>query len=225
MSPEIAALRPGLEQGAAALGLQLTQGQVDRLLKYLDLLAKWGRVYNLTAVRKPADMLSHHLLDSLAIVRPLRQHTGGGPLRVLDVGSGAGLPGVVLAICCPELSVDCVDTVAKKAAFIQQVAALLGLPGLRGVHARVEHLTGPYGLVCSRAFASLADFVSWSAGALAADGVWLAMKGKPPEEEIVGLPAEVEVFHVERLQVPSLDAQRCVVWMRRRVAASGATPQ
>jgi 16S rRNA (guanine527-N7)-methyltransferase len=134
----------------------------------------------------------------------------------LDVGSGAGLPGIVFAICLPEVTVHCVDTVGKKAAFIQQVAASLRLPNLRGIHARVESLTEPYDVITSRAFASLVDFTTWSRGALAADGVWMAMKGKHPEEEIKVLPADVEVFHVKPLQVPSLDAQRCIVWMRKK---------
>jgi 16S rRNA (guanine527-N7)-methyltransferase len=133
---------------------------------------------------------------------------------VLDVGSGGGLPGVVLAICMPELNVSCVDTVAKKAAFVQQVAVSLKLPNLRGIHARVESLTDPYQVICSRAFASLPDFVTWSRPALAEGGVWMAMKGKHPQDEIDALPADVKVFHVEPLTVPGLDVERCMVWMR-----------
>ena len=136
-------------------------------------------------------------------------------MRVLDVGAGAGLPGVVIAICRPDLTVDCVDAVAKKAAFVQQVAVSLGLANLQGVHARVENLAGPYGLVTSRAFASLADFATWSASALAPDGVWLAMKGKHPADEIAALPGGIEVFHVEPLRVPGMEADRCIVWMRK----------
>lgn len=204
-----------LQAGLEALGLDLSPEQQAQLLAYLDLIGKWNRVYNLTALRDPDEMFSHHLLDSLAVVAPLRRHTGGQPARLLDVGSGAGLPGVVLAICCPELSVDCVDTVGKKAAFIQQVAVTLRLPQLRGVHDRVERLAGPYDLICSRAFASLADFVQWSGGALAEGGAWLAMKGKHPAEEIAALPPEVAVFHVEPLQVPGLSAERCIVWMKK----------
>jgi 16S rRNA (guanine527-N7)-methyltransferase len=188
---------------------------VALLLDYLDLIQKWNKVYNLTAVRDPAEMLTHHLLDSLAAVQPLRRHTGGRPASLLDVGSGAGLPGVVLAVCCPELRVECVDTVAKKAAFIQQAAVALKLPNLKGVHARVESLRGPYDLICSRAFASLADFVSWSGAALAEQGVWVAMKGKYPADEIAALPPGVEMFHVEQLEVPQLGAERCLVWMKR----------
>ena len=207
-------LQTGLGQGAAALGLTLDGVQQGRLLAYLDLLSKWNRVYNLTAVRDPAQMLTHHLLDSLAVIGPLRRHTQGAAANLLDVGSGGGLPGVVIAICCPELSVSCVDTVAKKASFIQHAAGVLGLNNLRGVHARVESVEERFDVVTSRAFASLADFVASSRQALGEQGVWMAMKGKRPDEEMVVLPPFARVFHVEPLTVPSLDAERCLVWMR-----------
>ena len=207
-------LDAGLRDGLARLGLELAEPQISQLLDYLDLIRKWSRVYNLTAVLEPAQMLTHHLLDSLAVVSPLRRQSGGQPLSLLDVGSGAGLPGVVIAICCPEIRVDCVDTVAKKAAFIQQASASLKLGNLRGLHARVETLHGPYQVVASRAFASLVDFTSWSKAALAEEGVWMALKGKHPADEIAALPAEVEVFHVEQLAVPGLEAERCIVWMK-----------
>ena len=203
-----------LAEGATALGLNLSAAQHAQLLAYLDLLAKWNKVYNLTAVRDPAEMLTHHLLDSLAVIAPLVRHTQGGPARVLDVGSGGGLPGVVIAICCPEMSVACVDAVAKKAAFVQQAAGVLGLSNLRGVHARVESITEPYDVITSRAFATLADFTQWSAGSLGEDGVWMAMKGKHPTDEMAGLPPSVAVFHVEQLTVPGLNAERCLIWMR-----------
>jgi len=213
--------RAVLAGGAAQLGLDLTDVQQRLLLDYLDLIQKWNRVYNLTAVREPADMLAYHLLDSLAVIGPLRRQlpTGapvhGHAVRLLDVGSGAGLPGVVIAICCPELAVTCVDTVAKKASFIRQVALSLRLSNLRGLHARVETLRGAdYDVICSRAFAALADFVTWSRAALAPGGVWMAMKGKIPTEEIATLPGWVQVFHVEPLAVPKLAAERCLVWMR-----------
>ena len=209
-------LRSGLEE----LGLPLGGEQVAQLLDYLEQIGKWNKVYNLTAVREPAQMLTHHLLDSLTVIRPLMRVTESRPIRLLDVGSGAGLPGVVIAICCPEVSVDCVDTVAKKAAFVQQTSLALKLPNLRGLHERVENLAGPYDVVASRAFASLADFVSWSQGALGEQGVWMAMKGKSPEEEIAALPSGVAVFHVEQLEVPGLGAERCLVWMRREARIS-----
>ena len=214
--------RIALMRSADAQHLSLTEAQAGALLSYLDLIQKWNKVYNLTAVRNPADMVTHHLLDSLAVIAPLLRQlagtrdgpAGSAPVRLLDVGSGAGLPGVVIAICCPEIDVTCVDTVAKKAAFIQQVAAALQLPNLRGLHARVENLSGPFDVISSRAFASLADFVNWSRAALGEGGCWLAMKGRHPGEEIAALPAGISVFHVEQLQVPGLHAERCVIWMR-----------
>ena len=214
-------LLPALQKGLDGLDLALPPEQQAQLLAYMDLIGKWTKVYNLTAVRDAQEMLTHHLLDSLAVVTPLRRELanlalpeGHAPLRLLDVGAGAGLPGIVIAITCPEVSVTCVDTVAKKAAFIQQVAATLKLPNLKGLHARVESLTEPYDVVCSRAFASLLDFTTWSQPALALHGVWMAMKGKHPEQEMAALPESVQVFHVEQLQVPGLDAERCIVWMR-----------
>jgi 16S rRNA (guanine527-N7)-methyltransferase len=220
--------RQVLEQSLPALGLSLDAEQITALLDYLALIGKWTKVYNLTAVRDPDEMLTHHLLDSLAVVAPLQKQLAamaergavGAAPRLLDVGSGAGLPGIVIAICCPHITVHCVDTVAKKAAFIQQVAATLKLPNLRGVHARVESLTDKYDVVSSRAFASLVDFTTWSVAALAERGIWMGMKGKHPAEEMVALPTTVEVFHVEQLVVPGLDAERCIVWMRGRQAAS-----
>jgi len=207
-------LEAGLRSGVQALGLALSDAQIQHLLDYATLIQKWNKVYNLTALRDPADMLTHHLLDSLTAIAPLHRHTQGQPIKVMDVGSGGGLPGVVLAICMPELHVTCVDTVAKKAAFVQQVAVSLKLPNLRGLHARVESLTDPYQVICSRAFASLPDFVTWSRSALDEGGVWMAMKGKHPQAEIDALPADVQVFHVEPLRVPGLDVERCMVWMR-----------
>jgi 16S rRNA (guanine527-N7)-methyltransferase len=210
---------PDLRAGLQALQLDVSDGQVAQLLDYLDLIAKWTQVYNLTAVRDPAEMLTHHLLDSLAVISPLRRHLAEAGLShasLLDVGSGAGLPGVVIAICCPEVAVTCVDTVAKKAAFIKQAALALKLPRLNGLHARVETIGQPFDVICSRAFASLHDFTQWSAGALKPGGVWLAMKGKYPADEIVALPASAEVFHVEQLQVPGLDAERCILWVRQK---------
>jgi 16S rRNA (guanine527-N7)-methyltransferase len=211
-----------LRAGLKALTLELTDAQVRSLLDYQDLIGKWTKVYNLTAVRDPAEMLTHHLLDSLAAVVPLQKHllSSGllnkepGKAKLLDVGSGAGLPGVVFAICCPTLSVTCVDTVGKKAAFIKQVALSLGLRNLAGVHARVETISEPFDVICSRAFASLADFTSWSAKALAPGGVWMALKGKHPADELAMLPAGMSVFHVEQLVVPGLDADRCVLWLK-----------
>lgn len=211
-----------LRAGLKALQLDLDDHQVGQLLDYLDLIAKWTKVYNLTAVRDPVEMMTHHLLDSLAAITPLRRHLQqaglGQGASLLDVGSGAGLPGVVIAVCCPAVAVTCVDTVAKKAAFIKQAALALKLPNLTGLHARVETITQPFDVICSRAFASLADFTQWSAAALAPQGVWMAMKGKHPADEIAALPATVEMFHVEQLAVPGLAAERCMLWLRSKAA-------
>ena len=210
MSGEEATLRAGLAQ----LQLEMSDTQICQLQAFLKLIAKWSKVYNLTAVRSPGEMMTHHLLDSLAVIAPLQSHMTRGNL--LDVGSGAGLPGAVIAICCPAVQVTCVDTVAKKATFIKQVALELKLPNLAGLHARVENIAQPFDMICSRAFASLPDFTQWSANALVAGGVWMAMKGKLPVDELAALPSTVEVFHVEQLKVPGLDAERCVVWMRQK---------
>ena len=214
-----AGLRTVLEAGITKLKLDLLPAQIDSLMGFLDLLQKWNKVYNLTSVRDPQEMLTHHLLDSLAAVPALMRHVQTLPAQpgartpLLDVGSGGGLPGVVFAVCCPQIDVSCVDTVGKKAAFIQQVAASLRLPNLHGIHDRVENLKTQYPVISCRAFASLVDFTTWSRKALADGGIWFAMKAKHPDEEIAALPADVQVFHVEPLQVPGLDVERCVIWM------------
>ena len=210
-----------LTEVASQLGLTLPAGTEDRLLRYLSLLARWNATYNLTAVRDPAEMLTQHLADCLAAIGPLRRVLA--PLtapRVLDVGSGGGLPGAVIAIVCPEWQVVCVDTVGKKAAFIRQLALELQLPNLLAEHARVEKLAPPgrFDLVTSRAFAALADFTRLTRYHLADGGVWMAMKGKFPAEEVASMPGDVDVFHVEQIEVPGLAAERCLVWMRRRPA-------
>jgi 16S rRNA (guanine527-N7)-methyltransferase len=221
-----AALLQALSLGVKALGLNVTEAQQRQLLSYMALIQKWNKVYNLTALKTPQEILTHHLLDSLSSISPLLGYLAqstrdvGQEVGLLDVGSGGGLPGVVIAICCPNIRVTCVDTVSKKAAFVQQVAASLKLSNLCGLHARVESLKGPFDVICSRAFASLPDFVSWSVGALSERGVWMAMKGKLPEAEMAALPSFAEVFHVEQLQVPGLAADRCMVWMKKSVTLS-----
>ena len=225
--------RGQLQSASAVLGLDLNGATLDGLIAYLQLLQRWNKVYNLTALRDPQEMLTHHLVDCLAMLPALRQHAAAASspglpsltaLRVLDVGSGGGLPGVVLALAHPAWRISCVDTVSKKASFIRQVAAELRLPNLTGLHARVEALApqaGQFDVITSRAFASLTDFTALSVQVLAPGGVWLAMKGRLPVDEQAQLPAGVQVFHVEQLQVPGVAAQRCLVWMR---PATGTSP-
>ena len=218
MANTLPELRTLLLAGLQTLRLDLSEQQVEQLLDYQALIAKWNQVYNLTAVRDASEMMTHHLLDSLGAIPALQHHLRSEGLEksssLLDVGSGAGLPGVVIAVCCPAVAVSCVDTVAKKAAFIKQAALALKLPNLTGLHTRVEAITQRFDVVCSRAFASLADFTQLSGRALAPQGVWMAMKGKYPSDELAKLPANINMFHVEQLTVPGLNAERCIVWMR-----------
>ena len=218
-----AALESKLRDGVQQLGLALDDAQIGLLMAFLDLLQKWNKVYNLTSVRDPQEMLTHHLLDSLAAVSPLQRYLADNALaepKLLDVGSGGGLPAVVFAICLPQLDVSCVDTVGKKVAFIQQVAANLRLRNLRGIQSRVENLAQQYDVVSCRAFAALQDFTVWSHQTLKANGIWLAMKAKRPDDELALLPAGVQVLRMEPLVVPGLDAERCIVWMQKTPAAA-----
>jgi 16S rRNA (guanine527-N7)-methyltransferase len=203
---------------ARRIGLSFDRPAAEKLLAYLGLLQRWNGTYNLTAVREPAAMYVHHLLDCLAVLPPLRRVLGDRSARIADVGSGAGLPGVVIAVLCPHLNVTCIDTVGKKVAFVRQVGAELCLRNLRAEQGRVERLQPvvPFDLITSRAFAPLLDFVQLTRPLLAPHGIWMAMKGKVPEDEIAALPPSVEVFHVEQLHVPELQADRCLVWMRPR---------
>ena len=210
-----------LEALAPRLGLTLTTTERERLLAYMALIQRWTKVYNLTAVRNTGEMFTHHLLDCLAVVVPLRNGmsaAGQGALRVLDVGSGAGLPGVILAMLNPAWQVTCVDAVAKKAAFIRQAAAELGIPNLHGVHGRVEAAgtfkAPEFDLITSRAFASIQDFTTLTRPLLAAQGRWAAMKANLSTEEQADIPVDVEMFHVEQLDVPELSEKRCLVWLR-----------
>ena len=204
-----------LRAGASALRIDLSPTQVEQLLDYVALISKWNRVYNLTAVRDPKEMLAQHILDSLAVVPALQREMDRPAFRVLDVGSGAGLPGAVIAVALPQVEVICVDTVAKKAIFIQQVAAQLKLANLGARHARIESMQPVQAdVITSRAFASLHDFTSLSRPHLAPGGRWMAMKGKPGDAELAELSDDLEVFHVEQLQVPGLEAERCLVWIR-----------
>lgn len=211
-----------LRDGLMQLGLELDVQQQTMLLRHLALIQHWNRVYNLTALQEPATMLTQHLLDSLAAVLPLQRQAAAngwlpGATSFLDVGSGAGLPGVAFAVACPEMAVTCVDAVGKKAGFIQHVGIDISLRNLTAVHGRVEAMAPrPWQFIASRAFASLANFTRLTEPLLAADGIWMAMKGKVPTDEIAQLhPLSIDVFHVEPLRVPGLDAERCIVWMRK----------
>ena len=204
--------------------MKLDASQIDQLLDYLALLAKWNAVYNLTSVRDPAQMVTQHLLDSLAVVDAF---AGAG--RVLDVGAGGGLPGVVVAIWAkvahPALRIDLIDTVHKKTAFLTQVKAELGLANMQVHTGRVEHFSAAqYDLITSRAFAELADFVTWSQHLLAPGGVFLAMKGVLPEAEIARLPAGWVVREVRPVRVPTLEAERHLLWIVRATDAATAAP-
>ena len=217
-----------LEALAPRLGLALTATERERLLAYMAMIQRWTKVYNLTAVRNTGEMFTHHLLDCLAIVNPLRAGmgtAGQGALRVLDVGSGAGLPGVILALLNPAWQITCVDAVAKKAAFIRQAAAELAIPNLHGVHGRVEAAgtfkTPQFDLITSRAFASIRDFTTLTRSLLAPQGQWAAMKANLSAEEQVDIPLDVEMFHVEQLEVPELNEKRCLVWLRPQQPAVG----
>lgn len=213
-----------LRSTCAALGLAASPAQIEAATAYLALLRRWNTTYNLTAVRDPRAMLTQHMADCLAAVAALGRRTAERPpRRVVDVGSGGGLPGVLLAIFRPEVAVTCIDSVGKKAAFLRQVAGALALPNLHAEHGRVEDWRGePFDLVTARAFASLADLARLTRRLLAPGGCWMAMKGAAAQAEIATLPPDIEVFHVEPLTVPGLDAQRCLVWMRPRRDSAAA---
>lgn len=208
------ALAPLLADGVRELGLDLTDAQLGKLLDYVALLGKWNAVYNLTAIRDPRQMLIQHILDSLSIVPHLATR---GPSSVLDVGSGGGLPGIVLAIVLPEWTVTVNDIVHKKTAFQAQAKAQLGLVNLSVVTGRVETLQpgaevpAKFDVIVSRAFAELADFVTLARHLVAEQGAIWAMKGVRPDGEIERLPAGTHVEQIIRLNVPSLDAERHLI--------------
>jgi 16S rRNA (guanine527-N7)-methyltransferase len=211
------ALEASLRQGVSALGITLDQEQQQQLLAYLDLLAKWNKVYNLTSIREPAQMMTHHLLDSLAAVPAFSEAK-----NVLDVGAGGGLPGMILAIWAgkarPQMRVSMIDTVHKKTAFLTQVKAELGLGNVSVHTARVEQLqvAQKFDVITSRAFAELADFINWSAHLLTDDGQFIALKGVRPDQEIARLPAGWEVTETRSLAVPGLDAERHLIFIKRK---------
>jgi 16S rRNA (guanine527-N7)-methyltransferase len=207
-----AALSAVLGEGIAAMHLDVSPAQQDKLMNYLALMFKWNAVYNLTSLRDPMQMVTHHLLDSLAAVPAF-----AGAQNILDVGSGGGLPGIVLAIVRPDMKVSMIDTVHKKTAFLTQVKAELGLANVTVYTARVEQLqvSDKFDVITSRAFADLSDFVNWSSHLLADGGRYIALKGVAPRDEQERLPAEWKVDKVEPLDVPRLGAERHLVFIER----------
>lgn len=215
--------RQRLVDGAAAMGIALTALQSDRLLAYLALLVKWNRAYNLTAVRDPDEMLPRHLLDSLSILPLVIGAIGDTAARILDVGTGAGLPGIPLAIMLPGARFTLLDSNGKKTRFVRQAQLELGLENVEVVHARVEelHPAEPFDLITSRAFAPLPRMFAQTAHLLAPGGGYLAMKGAVPVEEIAELDREGILAEVVPLQVPGTEGERHAILLRRGCGAAG----
>ncbi|MDL2355495.1 MAG: 16S rRNA (guanine(527)-N(7))-methyltransferase RsmG [Pseudomonadota bacterium] len=207
-----AAVAPVLENGLQELELTLDARQHEQLLDYLALLFKWNSVYNLTSVRDPLQMVTQHLLDTLAAVPAF-----AGATHVLDVGAGGGLPGIVLAIARPDMQVSLIDTVHKKTAFLKQVKAELELANVTVYTSKVQELevARKFDVITSRAFADLSDFVNWSGHLLAEDGQFIALKGVAPPDEQERLPAQWKVSQLQPLRVPGLNAERHLVFIRK----------
>lgn len=208
-----------LDDALEALHLELDRGQRKKLIDYVALLAKWNRTYNLTAIRQPLDMMRQHVVDCLAVVPSLRAQLTSlpsGSRQLVDVGSGAGLPGLVFAVALPELRVACVDSVGKKTSFIAQAAASLAIDNATAHHSRVESFRpGTFDVVASRALGSLPDLLATTEHLLSPGGQWMAMKGLHPSADLTVLDSRY-VFHVEPVHVPGLDATRCVAWIGRQ---------
>jgi len=209
-----------LDRGLDGLGLALPGDARQKLVRYVALLERWNRTYNLTAIREPERMVTHHLLDCLAALPALDRLAGGRPIALLDVGSGGGLPGIPLAIARPGWQVTMVEPVHKKGAFLTQAIAELGIANARVAVVRVEDLVAPapFDVVISRAFSDLATFAAAALGHVARDGRLVAMKGVHPDAELADLPAGVEVEATPALSVPLLEGARHLVVMRRRAA-------
>jgi 16S rRNA (guanine527-N7)-methyltransferase len=211
LSPE------ALQRASAELGVPLSDQQAARLESFGVLLMKWNRIHNLTAIDTPGEILSHHLLDSLSIVPELARLAAGRALRILDVGSGGGLPGLPVAIALSTMHVTLIDRVQKKTAFLEQARLELNLRNVAVVHARVEEFRAmSFDVIVSRAFASLAQMVGLTSHLLASGGWWAAMKGAYPTEEISALPSTIELAHAVKLRVPLLDAERHLLVLRPR---------
>ena len=217
MQIDKAALKTQLESNVKILGISQNESKVNQLVEYISLLGKWNRVYNLTAIRDVNQVLTHHMLDSLSIVPWI-----SGCSHILDVGSGGGLPGLVIAVACPDIMVEMVDIVSKKTAFIRQAAIELGLKNVKIHTGRVEKLpmAGAFDGIVSRAFSSLADFVALSSHLLADKGCFYAMKGLIPEDEISNLDRQWAIKEIVPLAVPGLNAQRHLVIIEKSKPAS-----
>lgn len=210
---DVGALIGAVASGAAQLGIALGHEQAERLAHFAALLLKWNAVHNLTAIDRPDDVVPLHLLDALSILPEIDSLADARALRVLDVGAGGGLPGVPLAIVRPQWRFHLIDKVQKKAAFLRQVRAELHLANVEVVHARVEawQPAERFDAIVARAFASLADLVASTRHLLAPGGVWLAMKGAVPHQEVAALPKDARVRRTVKLRVPLLDAQRHLI--------------
>ena len=206
-----------LLEGARQLELSINEAQARQLIAYLERLDRWNGVHSLSAWKTPLDFLVHHVLDGMSLVGPLQRFAESRPLRILDAGSGPGFPAVVLAVLGPTWSVTAVDAVAKKIAFVRQATAESGISNLVGLHARLEDIppSKPFDVVVSRAFGSLGHFTAQTRHLLAPGGVWVAQKGRVPQDEMAQLRGDFQVFHVEPVTVPGLDAERHLVWMRK----------
>ncbi|MCS6944658.1 MAG: 16S rRNA (guanine(527)-N(7))-methyltransferase RsmG [Sutterellaceae bacterium] len=209
-----------LRQEAAKLGLDLTAGQAHALLHFAALLSKWNTVYNLTALRGQDDILSRHLLDALSIVPALQRYLPSHRPRILDVGTGGGLPGIPVAVAMPQAHVTLLERVGKKVAFLRQVQIALKLSTVEVVQARVETWRAePFAIITARAFSSLAALVRATRHVIAGDGIWAAMKGSLPEAEMAALPPEVDIIEVVKLRVPRLSATRHLLILRAQTTA------
>jgi len=205
-----------LNDGIDALDLPLWAAQREQLMDYLALMAKWNGVYNLTSLRDPMQMVTHHLLDSLAAVSAFE-----GAKNVLDVGAGGGLPGIVLAIARPDMQVSLIDTVHKKTAFLTQVKAELGLKNVTVYTMKVQELkAGPFDVITSRAFADLSDFVNWSGHLLGEGGRFIALKGTAPADEQERLPGEWTIQELRPIKVPKVEAERHLVFIEKSVSTN-----
>jgi 16S rRNA (guanine527-N7)-methyltransferase len=207
-----AALAQVLSDGINEMKLDITPAQQEKLLDYLALMNKWNSVYNLTSLRDPMQMVTHHLLDSLAAVPAFT-----GAANVLDVGAGGGLPGIVLAISRPSMKVSMIDTVHKKTAFLKQVKAELDLANVSVHTMKVQDLevSDKFDVITSRAFADLSDFLNWSGHLLAEGGKFIALKGTAPAEEQERIPEEWKISGLQPLQVPRLGAERHLIFVER----------